>query len=156
MIDGMTLSNVKKGNISHGGILRSGIGLLTLGRTDFADIAHFRNDKLFRDCLNLSFVPSEGIFRQRLDGIATGDETLKLIDDANVKLLSKVDDFGVDTTAYSICNVIDIDVSVMDNSYSKKKELAGTIRSGWLCSNFRSPWYAWLHTGERVAPRQPT
>jgi hypothetical protein len=128
MIDGMTFSNVKKGNISHSGILRSGIGLLSLGRTDFADITLFRNDKLFRDCLNLSFVPSEEILRQRLDGIAGDDNSLKLIDDANVELLSKVDDFGVETTAYSTYNVIDIDVSVLDNSNSKKEGVSWTYK----------------------------
>jgi hypothetical protein len=36
--DKMTFGNVKKGINSHSGILRSIIGLLSLGRTDFADI----------------------------------------------------------------------------------------------------------------------
>ena len=63
------------------GILRSLIGLLSLWCTDFTDIKLFREDKLFRDCLKLSFVPSEEILRQRLDGIAADDNSLKLIDD---------------------------------------------------------------------------
>jgi hypothetical protein len=63
------------------GILRSLIGLLSLGCTDFTDIKLFREDKLFRDCLKLSFVPSEEILCQRLDGIAADDNSLKLIDD---------------------------------------------------------------------------
>jgi hypothetical protein len=124
--DKMTFGKVKKGINSHSGILRSIIGLLSLGRTDFADIKLFREDKLFRDCLNLSFVPSEEILRQRLDGIAADDNSLKLIDDANVELLSKVADFGVETTAYSTYNVIDLDVSVLDNSNSKKEGVSWT------------------------------
>jgi len=126
--DKMTFGKVKKGINSHSGILRSIIGLLSLGRTDFADIKLFREDKLFRDCLNLSFVPSEEILRQRLDGIAADDNSLKLINDANVELLSKVDDFGVETTAYSTYNVIDIDVSVLDNSNSKKEGVSWTYK----------------------------
>ena len=126
--DKMTFGKVKKGHNSHSGILRSIIGLLSLGRTDFADIKLFREDKLFRDCLNLSFVPSEEILRQRLDGIAADENSLKLIDDANVELLSKVADFGVETTAYSTYNVIDIDVSVLDNSNSKKEGVSWTYK----------------------------
>lgn len=122
--DKMRFGKVKKGINSHSGILRSIIGLLSPARTDFADIKLFWKDKLFRDCLNLSFVPSEEILRQRLDGIAADDNSLKIIDDANVELLSKVDDFGVETTACSTYNVTDIDVSVLDNSNSKKEEVS--------------------------------
>ncbi|MFA6104898.1 MAG: IS1380 family transposase [Victivallaceae bacterium] len=124
----MTFGNVKKGINSHSGIRRSIIGLLSLGRIDFADIKFFREDKLFRDCLKLSFVPSEEILRQRLDGIAADANTLKLIDDANVKLLSGVDGSGVETTAYSTYNVIDIGVSVLDNSNSKKEGVSLTYK----------------------------
>ena len=79
--DKMTFCNVKKGVNSHSGILRNLIGLHSLGCTDFTDIKLFHEDKLFRDCLKLSFVPSEEILRLRLDGITADDNSLKLIDD---------------------------------------------------------------------------
>lgn len=126
--DKMTFGNVEKDINSHNGILQSIIDLLSLGHTDFADVKLFREDKLFRDCLKLSFVPSEEILHQRLDGIAADDSSLKLIDDAKVELLPKVDDFGVETTAYSTYNVIDIDVSVLDNSNSKKEGVGWTYK----------------------------
>ena len=57
-IDGTAMGSVKKGRTSHSGILRSAIGLLTMGRSDFADIELFRDDRLFRDSLDISAVPS--------------------------------------------------------------------------------------------------
>ena len=36
--DNMVMGKVKKGQISHSGILRSAAGLLCLGKTDFTDI----------------------------------------------------------------------------------------------------------------------
>jgi hypothetical protein len=82
--DKMAFYKIKKGINNHSGILRNIIGMFSLVRTDFADIKLFREDKLFCDCLDLSFVPFRDILRQRLDGIAADDNTLKLIDDANV------------------------------------------------------------------------
>ena len=41
------------------------------------------------------------MLRQRFDGISADANSLKLIDDANVELLFRVDDFGVETTTYS-------------------------------------------------------
>jgi len=66
--DKMVMGKVKKGQISHSGILRSAAGLLCLGKTDFTDIETCREDVLFRRALELSKVPSEECLRQRLNG----------------------------------------------------------------------------------------
>jgi hypothetical protein len=141
-LDKMIFNKVKKGINSHSGILRSIIGLLSTGRSDFADIELFRDDVLFRDCLRLSHVPSEEIIRQRLNYMASDDRLLSLMDDANVELLSRVNDFGVETTPLSIYNVVDIDVSVLDNSNSKKEGVSWTYKE----VNGYAPIFAYLGT----------
>ena len=49
------------------GIIKSVVGLFTLGRSDFADISMFRDELSFRLALELERVPSEETLRQRLD-----------------------------------------------------------------------------------------
>ena len=66
----MVMRKVKKGQISHSGILRSAAGLLCLGKTDFTDIETRREDVLFQRSPGLSKVPSEECLRQRLNGLA--------------------------------------------------------------------------------------
>ena len=128
-IDQMETGTVKSGWTPHSGILKTSAGLLTLGRSDFADIELFRKDRLFRDSLGLKRVSSEGTLRQRLEGIADQNEDQTLLDDANVELLSKVDHFGMEQTEH--CNYVplDIDVSVQNNSGSKKEGVSWTYKN---------------------------
>ena len=60
------LSSLKKGAISHADVVRSTLGLLSLGKSDFAAIEAFRQDRFFRESLGLKEVPSEPTLRQRL------------------------------------------------------------------------------------------
>ena len=53
-------------------IVRSYVGLLTLGQSDFEAIANRRKDDSFRHCLGIGRVPSAETFRQRLDEAAKG------------------------------------------------------------------------------------
>lgn len=128
-IDQMETGTVKSGWTPHSGIVKTSAGLLTLGRSDFADIELFRKDRLFRDSLALKRVSSEGTLRQRLEGIAEQNEDQTLLDDANVELLSKVDHFGMEQTEH--CNYVplDIDVSVQNNSGSKKEGVSWTYKN---------------------------
>lgn len=126
--DHMKMGNIKKGWTSHSGILKSAAGLLVLGRSDFADIELFREDQLFRDSLGLRRVPSEETLRQRLDGISKENSEQTLLDDAVVELLSKVECFGSEETEHGSYIPLDIDVSVQDNSGSKKEEVSWTYK----------------------------
>lgn len=128
-IDRMKMGTVKKGQTSHSGILKTAAGLLALGRSDFADIELFRQDRLFRDALDLKRVSSEGTLRQRLGGMAEQNKNQTLLDDANVELLSKVEDFGVEQTEHGSYLPLDIDVSVQDNSGSKKEGVSWTYKN---------------------------
>lgn len=60
------VSKLKKGAIAHAVVVRSCIGLLCLGKSDFAAIKGFRQDRFFRDALGLKDVASEPTLRQRL------------------------------------------------------------------------------------------
>lgn len=128
-IDGQSMGAVKKGWTSHSGILRSAIGLLSMGRSDFADIELFRNDRLFRDGLDISSVPSEETLRQRLDAVATAVNANRLTDDAVVELLSQAGEVGRETAGHGSYIPLDIDVSILDNSGSRKEETGVTYKN---------------------------
>ena len=61
------VSRLKKGAIAHADVIRSYIGLLCLGKSDFEAISGFRQDRFFRESLGLKEVPSEPTLRQRLE-----------------------------------------------------------------------------------------
>jgi len=128
-LDHMKMGKIKKGWISHSDILKSAAGLLVLGRSDFADIELFRKDKLFRDSLRLRRVASEETLRQRLDGISNENGEQTLLDDAVAELLSKVEGFGKEKTSHGSYIPLDIDVSVQDNSGSRKEEVSWTYKN---------------------------
>lgn len=128
-IDLMSMQTTKRGRTPHSGILKATVGLLALGRTDFADVALFRHDPLFQDALGLASVPSEATLRQRLDDIARGNPSQTLLDDAVVELLSQAETFGEEQTATGSYVPLDIDVSVLDNSGSAKENVAWTYQN---------------------------
>lgn len=140
--DKMVMDKVKKGQISHSGILRSVAGLFCLGKTDFTDIEAQREDVLFRQSLELSKVPSEECLRQRLNGLAMTGGTFDVVDAANLELLSQVEDYGCEKTPYATYAPVDIDVSTMDNSGSHKEKVS------WTYQNYDgyAPIFAYLGT----------
>jgi hypothetical protein len=48
-MDNMQFGKTKKGNVSHLGILKNMGALLSLGKTDFANIKLYRKDKIFKE-----------------------------------------------------------------------------------------------------------
>jgi hypothetical protein len=90
----------------------------------------------------LKHVPSEETLRQRLDGIAAGNPGQTLLDDAVCELLSKVRDFGMERTRHGSYVPMDIDVSVQDNSGSKKEGVSWTYKE----MDGYSPIFAYLGT----------
>ena len=58
----------KKGNvISHADLLRSYLGLLCLGKSDYEAISGMRDDDYFKHSLGITNIPSAERLRQRLD-----------------------------------------------------------------------------------------
>ncbi len=98
-------------------ILRSSIGLLTLGQSDYEAIANRKEDDYFREALGIERVPSRETLRQRLDEAALG---LRPIADAcSAEFLKRAE---VNITALDTGHVpLDCDVFAMDNSKTKKE-----------------------------------
>ena len=111
--------------ISNQDVLRSYIGLLVMGRTNYEDIELFRNDGMFRIMLDIKKVPSSETLRQRFDAAhGAFDEAMMQF---NVALLKKcrISMVAVDSGKYI---PVDIDVSPFDNSGSKKEGVSWTYK----------------------------
>jgi len=113
-LDKMTTDRIKKGWISNSGIIKSVVGLFTLARNDFADIAMFRDELSFRLALELERVPSEETLRQRLDLIAKLNSQQTLLDYAMRDLLRKVESFGTVKIGKHKLIPLDIDVATTE------------------------------------------
>lgn len=98
-------------------IVRSYVGLLTLGQSDFEAITNRRKDDYFRESLGIGKVPSAETLRQRLDEVATG--LRPIADECSVEFLKNVQ---VAITPLDTGHVaLDCDVFAMDNSNTKKE-----------------------------------
>lgn len=113
----MDASPRKFGGIGLDDVLRSYVGLLTMGKSDFEAITDCRDDDHFSQSLGVARVPSAATLRQRLDEVAP---TLRPIADAcSVVFLKKA---RVTITALDTGHVpLDCDVFGMDNSKTKKE-----------------------------------
>jgi len=98
-------------------ILRSYVGLLSLGQSDYEAVTNRRRDDYFREALGIGKVPSAETLRQRLDEVASG--LRPIADSSSVEFLKRA---GVTVTALDTGHVaLDCDVFAMDNSNTKKE-----------------------------------
>jgi hypothetical protein len=98
-------------------ILRSYLGLLAMGQSDYEAITNRRKDDYFRDALGIGKVPSAETLRQRFDEVAP--VLRPLCDTCTVEFLKKA---GVAITPLDTGHVaLDCDVFAMDNSKTKKE-----------------------------------
>jgi len=116
---------------SHGDVMKSYLGLLCQGKSDFDHIEPFRNDSVFKTCLSLQKVPSSPTLRQRLDAAAQtldvnwNDELLQ----ESAKLIRKVGAVVTSVEAGKHRYIpLDIDVSPFDNSGTKKEGVSRTYK----------------------------
>src|SRR5690606_19868285 len=99
-------------------LVKSVVGLLSLGKSDFEAIEPFRGDRFFKEALGLSKVPSSAWIRQRLD--AKASELRKLTDELSVRLLERTE---APITPYKGYVRFEIDTFVMNNSDTKKEDV---------------------------------
>jgi hypothetical protein len=98
-------------------ILRSSVGLLALGQSDYEAVANRKEDDFFREALGIGTVPSRETLRQRLDAVASA--LRPMVDTCSVEFLSRA---KVPITALDTGHVaLDCDVFAMDNSKTKKE-----------------------------------
>jgi hypothetical protein len=105
-----------KGQMPTSDIVKSYVGLLALGKSDFEAIEAFRNDRFFREALRIGKVPSSVWLRQRMERMAAAlrEET----DAFSVHLLRNAE---APVTALNGFVCLDFDTFVMDNSGTKKE-----------------------------------
>lgn len=98
-------------------IVRSSVGLLSLGQSDYEAVANRKDDDYFREALGIQRVPSRETLRQRLDEAAPGMRSIA--DACSVEFLKRAE---VDITALDTGHVpLDCDVFAMDNSKTRKE-----------------------------------
>lgn len=104
-------------------IVKSVVGLLSLGKSDFEAIEPFRSDSLFKQALGLSKVPSGVLLRQRLD--AKSALIREHTDELSLRLLQRS---AAPITAHQGFVCCDIDTFAMDNSSTKKEAVSRTYQ----------------------------
>lgn len=107
----------KFGGIGLDDILRSYVGLLTMGKSDFEAITSCRQDDCFSNSLGIARVPSAETLRQRLDEVAPG--LRPMADACSVGFLKKA---RVTISPLDTGHIpLDCDVFPMDNSKTQKE-----------------------------------
>lgn len=114
---------------SHGDVMRSYLGLLCQGKSDFDHMEPFRNDDVFKICMQLRNVPSSPTLRQRLDRAANSANWNQILLEESAALLRKINAPITCVQAGSECYApLDIDVSPFDNSGTKKEGVSLTYK----------------------------
>ncbi|MCZ0756250.1 IS1380 family transposase [Anoxybacillus sp. J5B_2022] len=117
-------------HISHRDVIRSMIGLLATGKTDFDHIEAYRQDDIFSASMGIQHVPSSPTLRQRLDQLACLPMTETILWEESMRLLMQRH-----ATLSSCWNKgkttwlpLDIDGSPFDNSGTKKEGVNRTYK----------------------------
>jgi hypothetical protein len=104
-------------------VVKSTVGLLTLGKSDFEAIEPFRGDRFFKDALALTKVPSSVWIRQRLD--AKAEPLRELSDELSLRLIERTE---APITPHKGFVCLDMDTFVMNNDGSKKEAVGRTYQ----------------------------
>lgn len=122
----ISISKTSKSIYSDLNIIHSLILLIANGFTSFENIDHFRNDLIFKRILGTTSVPSKETFRQRLDKISSNPYICEVLVQFSQFLLKK------HAVPKMIKNTdlipLDFDVSVLDNTGSKKEGVEKTYK----------------------------
>jgi hypothetical protein len=134
------LNHTKVGDVkvplhSHGDVMKSYLGLLCQGKSDFDAIEPFRKDEFFRLALDIGRIPSSPTLRQRLDQAAEKPSSSEQVEwkyilleesaDLIRNIKAPVTGIEVDEHIYA---PLDIDVSPFDNSGTKKEGVSRTYK----------------------------
>jgi hypothetical protein len=110
--------------IAHADIIKSMIGSLCLGKSDFEAIENYRDDDYFKAALSIQQVPSSARLRQRLDEHA--EALLPLVYQSNIDFLAHAQ---VPVTPLATGHVaLDIDVYPMNNEKTRKEGVSRTYK----------------------------
>ena len=115
------------GKTGHANVLLSMLGLLCTGKSRFADIKLFQKSRLFKFAMGLKRIPTEVTFRQNLDLLAAKESTFEALDAFNLSLLRKMNFTAISCETGNYFP-LDIDVTPLDNSKSKKEGVSCTYK----------------------------
>jgi len=105
-------------------ILRSYLGMLSLGQTDYEAVTNKKNDDYFKHSLGINRVPSAETLRQRFDELS--EKLLPLVDTSSTEFLKNSKAL---LTPLKTGHVpLDCDVFPMDNSQTKKEGVSRTYK----------------------------
>ena len=111
-----------KNGVANSDILRSYLGLLVQGKSDFDAIENFRGDAFFKQALGIKLLPSSPTLRQRMD--ARADELFDFLPALIETLLAGVrPDYGVLPCGWL---ALDVDTFTMDNGDTAKDGVGRT------------------------------
>ena len=110
--------------ITHADVVRSYLGLLCLGKSDFEAVSGMREDEFFHTAMGIGTVPSTETLRQRFDERA--EAFLPLVVEAGIDFLVNVE---AKFTALETGHVpLDADVTPFDNSQTNKEGVSRTYK----------------------------
>ena len=110
------------GGVANSDILRSYLGLLVQGKSDFDANENFRGDTFFKQALGITLLPSSPTLRQRMDARAA--DLFNFLSPLNEKLLEAArPDYGVLPCGWL---PLDIDTFAMDNGGTAKDGVGRT------------------------------
>lgn len=129
-----------KPDIRNGDVAFSYIGLLCQGKNDFDHIEAHRGDDFFERALGVRAVPSSPTLRQRLDEAAGRAGWERVLREESAQLLARLAlPQGVQVGGRALIP-LDVDVSVWDNSGTKKEGVCWTYQR---CEGY-APIFAFL------------
>ena len=111
-----------RAGVSNSDVLRSYLGLLVQGKSDFDAIEGYRGDKFFKEALGIGLLPSSPTLRQRLD--AQGAAMFEHMPGMIERLLGgQRPDYGVLPCGWL---PLDVDTFAMDNGGTAKEGVGRT------------------------------
>ena len=111
-----------KGGVANGDVLRSYLGLLTQGKSDFDAIENYRGDAFFKTALGIGLLPSSPTLRQRID--AKAGALFEFVPAMIETLLARQHpDYGVLPCGWL---PLDVDTFAMDNGQTAKEGVGRT------------------------------
>ena len=125
---GRQVGRLSRGNgqIADIDILRSDLGLLCLGKSDFQAITGMRDDDYFQQALGIGRIPSTERLRQRLDE-AAANGLIPLVSRSSQSMLKQL---SVKVSGYADGLVpLDVDVFPQDNSNTRKEGVSRTYKN---------------------------
>ena len=126
-INGVTLPGCREPKISHGDIVKSMIGLLSLGKPDYEAIEPFREVPFFCYSLGINQCPASPTLRQRLDVMNGAFD--RIVKEESARLIhNTAPAIGTVSTCKGELASLDIDVSPFDNSRTKKEGVSRTYK----------------------------